>query len=142
MSGAKILSAENWQKPDPVTASFVSVDWGTGVATAMDGNAFASAFLDVELDCAPAGLREMFDVARGAMVYGWFYYPLYALGIEQLFRVAEHAVSLRYEAEGGRKRISCQAGPPPNQRTRRRVARYEDKIEHGLRKRPSCRRRS
>ena len=39
---------------------------------------------------------------RGAMVYGYFLYPLYVLGAEQLFRVAEAAVTLKCEQMGAK----------------------------------------
>jgi hypothetical protein len=49
---------------------------------------------------APLEVRRMFEVARGAVVYGYFFYPLHALGAEQLFRVAEAAVTLKCEQMG------------------------------------------
>jgi hypothetical protein len=48
----------------------------------------------------------MWEVARGVLLYGWFYYPLYALGEHQLRRVADAAVLRRYQ----------QAGGPPNKK--------------------------
>ena len=42
-------------------------------------------------DQVPRSIRQLFEVARGAMVYGAFYNPLYALGYEQLYRVSEAA---------------------------------------------------
>lgn len=39
----------------------------------------------------------MFEVARGALAYGYFFYPLYTLAWEQLFRVAESAVIYKCE---------------------------------------------
>jgi hypothetical protein len=44
----------------------------------------------------PEPIRELFDVARGAMIYGWFFYPLFRLGEDQLHRVVEAAVVARY----------------------------------------------
>jgi hypothetical protein len=35
----------------------------------------------------------LFEVARGALVYGYFFYPLYTLASDQLYRVAEGAVA-------------------------------------------------
>jgi hypothetical protein len=43
----------------------------------------------------------MWEVARGLALYGWFYYPLYAIAEHQLRRVADAAVLHRYrEADG------------------------------------------
>lgn len=41
----------------------------------------------------PIELRRQFESARGAMLYGCFFYPLFALGADQLLRVAESAVT-------------------------------------------------
>lgn len=43
----------------------------------------------------PEDVRELFEVARGAMIYGYFFYPLFTLSGEQLMRVAEAAASHR-----------------------------------------------
>jgi hypothetical protein len=46
----------------------------------MDGNDWARHFLAVELhEDVPADVHDLFAVARGTMLYGWFFYPLYAL---------------------------------------------------------------
>ena len=43
----------------------------------------------------------MWEVARGSLLYGWFYYPLYALGEHELRRVADAAALHRYRHAGG-----------------------------------------
>jgi len=48
----------------------------------------------------PQDIQALFEVARGALLYGYFFYPLYALAVEQLFRVAEAAVSHQCKALG------------------------------------------
>ncbi|MCV2882374.1 hypothetical protein [Actibacterium sp. XHP0104] len=48
--------------------------------------------LDVSLEVdLPPFLVEMFDRAQASMVYGCYYYPLFTLGIEELFRFGESA---------------------------------------------------
>lgn len=37
----------------------------------------------------PESVRAIFEVARGSMLYGWFFYPLLTLASEQLHRVQE-----------------------------------------------------
>ena len=39
----------------------------------------------------PKEVVAMFEVARGSMIYGWFFYPLITLATEQLHRVQETA---------------------------------------------------
>jgi hypothetical protein len=43
----------------------------------------------------PLEIVRLFEVARGALVYSWFFYPLATLAAEQSHRVVEAAVKLR-----------------------------------------------
>lgn len=74
----------------------------------MEGGDWAREFLAVSLgERVPSEVVELFEVARGAMLYGWFFYPLYRLGEEQLYRVIEAAAKLRYrELDGPKARPS------------------------------------
>jgi len=54
-------------------------------------------------DNVPEELHELFEVARGAMSYGYFFYPLFTLAAEQLFRIAERAVAMKCETIGAPK---------------------------------------
>ena len=49
-------------------------------------------------DEVPQEIQAQFEVARGALVYGYFFYPLYTLAGEQLFRVVEAAVTFKCNA--------------------------------------------
>jgi hypothetical protein len=71
----------------------------------MGQNDWARDFLSVELSAeVPSEIRDLFAIARGAMLYGWFFYPLFRLGEEQLYRVLEAAAKLRYREAGGMKK--------------------------------------
>jgi hypothetical protein len=102
MAGFKELTPQNWLEPDPTNHFFGRISpagW-----TQLSGSEWAEAFLAVELsERVPANVRELFAVARGALLYGWFYYPLFRLGEEQLYRVGEAAVRSRYRSHGGSK---------------------------------------
>lgn len=88
----KPLTVENWTEADPANRAFGRLDTSTGAVAQMDGDDWARRFLAVELDSrVPDDLREMFDIARGACLYGWFFYPLYTVGQEHLFRISEAA---------------------------------------------------
>lgn len=118
--GFKQLSLDNWTEADPVNRNFARISPLVGPIQ-MDQGDWARQFLAVDLsDDVPAEIRDLFAIARGAMLYGWFFYPLFRLGEEQLYRVLEAAVRLRYRQLGGAK-----AAP-----------RYEETIEllvdHGL----------
>jgi Domain of unknown function (DUF4145) len=100
------LTPENWREPDPTNKAFGRMSPVLGVGPrSMRGDDWARAFLAVELkQHVPHEIRELFEVARGAMLYGWFFYPMFALGEEQLYRVLEATVRARYKQIGGQKR--------------------------------------
>ena len=103
--GVKYLTAENWLEPDAIPSMYVEVHAQTGERRAASGVAWVERFLAVTLAPAtPVEVREMWEVAQGILCYGWFYYPLYAIGEHQLRRIADAAILHRYR----------QAGGPPN----------------------------
>ena len=58
-------------------------------------------------DQVPLKIVGLFDVAKGTMIYGWFYYPLLTVGTEQCFRIVESAVRIKCEEIGIKtKRLS------------------------------------
>jgi len=83
--GFKKINAENWLKPDPVIRYFTGMQ---------NQEAYVQAMLMPRLlEKVPQDVQALFEVARGAMIYGYLFYPLYALASEQLFRVTEAAVT-------------------------------------------------
>jgi hypothetical protein len=88
---------------DPVIASgvfarFSMIDGSTRSITADE---WAERLLAIELsDQVPDTIHELFEVARGAMLYGSLYYPLFTLGLEQAFRLAEAAARLKAKSLG------------------------------------------
>jgi hypothetical protein len=106
--GVKRLTAENWLEPDPTGAAFGEINLATGEKRSASADRWAQYFLEVELSTdVPRVVRDMWAIARGVLMYGWFFYPLYALGDHELHRVADAAVRCRYE----------QASGPPDPRT-------------------------
>ncbi len=51
-------------------------------------------------ESVPEEVTDLYEAARGALVYGYLFYPLYDLGTGQLFRVAEAAVIHKCKAMG------------------------------------------
>jgi hypothetical protein len=91
--GFKQIDASNWQEPDPMMRAFVRIDPEYG-PTDMEAKDWVEAILTPSLlETVPEDVRALFEVARGAMVYGFFFYPLFTLAAEQLFRVSEAAIS-------------------------------------------------
>jgi hypothetical protein len=98
----KEVTPRNWAERDPINENFVMPDkrgWRR-----MTGDDWAGLFLGVELVAhAPEPVRNLFLVARNTLPYGHFFYPLYTLGSEQLYRVADAAALHRYRDLGGPK---------------------------------------
>lgn len=94
----KNLTKENWLQPDQISYSFLKLSMVDGRVSPATGEDWISLFLRPTLsESVPANVRALFDVARGSLAYGYFFYPLYALAGEQLFRVAEAAITAKCE---------------------------------------------
>jgi len=98
-NGIKVLDRETWLVPDSIhrvfgdlANSFERGDFSQGERDLADLNRIV---LNV---AAPKEVEVMFDVAKGAMAYGWFYYPLYAVGIDRLCMAVDTAVLIKYES--------------------------------------------
>jgi hypothetical protein len=112
--GFKRLTPENWLEPASVMRVFrySAEEWVHDITAVRLSE-------DVPLE-----VRKLFAAARGAVCYGYFFYPLYALASEQLARVAEAAVSRKYEATGGPKRVRR------TPRSKPRKATFEEKLKY------------
>src|SRR5262249_39654732 len=85
----KKIKIYNWIGPKDIARLFVDMN---GIS--MSGHDWANHILKPALSGnVPIDVKELFEVARGAMLYGYFFYPLYALADEQLSRVAEAAIT-------------------------------------------------
>ena len=107
--GIKTLTTENWLQPDPTSTIFVRLSHADGSVSPMSGEDWVAQFLAPSLDDnVPEEVRRLFEVARGALAYGYFFYPLYTLAGEQLYRVAEAAVTEKCALLGAPKKASFQ----------------------------------
>jgi hypothetical protein len=92
--GIKTLTTENWLDSDPIMATFVQLSLTDGSKTVLSADKWATRFLRPQLDpSVPEEIQRLFEVARGSIAYGYFFYPLFTLATEQLLRVAEAAVA-------------------------------------------------
>jgi len=93
----KKLTPQNWTDRDRTIDPIVRIDRGETISN----DEWAARILEKELsDSVPREVRNLFEVAQGAICYGCFFYPLFTLGNEQLYRVLEAAVTAKCEAEG------------------------------------------
>lgn len=101
--GFKGLAADNWLTPDSTLELFVRLSVVGPIQ--ITAEQWAERFIAVELAAAvPIEVRRLFAVARGVLVYGGLFYPLYGLGEERLFVVADAAILHRYRRAGGTRR--------------------------------------
>jgi len=100
--GFKLITSENWNKPDKTTVVLTSpldYDVECGYPPYLDRILIPQLNSEV-----PIEIRRLFEVARGAMVYSYFFYPLYTLAADQLFRVGEAALVLKSKKLGYSKK--------------------------------------
>lgn len=91
--GLKKLSEGNWLIPDKSMASIhrVLLDGSTRPVSPNEW------FDDIQrpklADSVPEEIQELYEVARGTMIYGYFFYPIFTFASEQFTRIAEAAVN-------------------------------------------------
>lgn len=90
----KKLTAKNWRQRDRVVNHFKRIREGQSLLISDDE--WAETFLKCELSPAvPAEVRNLFEVAQGVHCFGCYFYPLFTLGNEQLYRVLEAALTYK-----------------------------------------------
>lgn len=91
----KKLTAENWLQRDKTVDYFVRF-LPDGRTSSISDDEWAELILAIKpCPAVPEDVRELFEVAQGVLCYGCFFYPLYTLGNEQLYRVLEAALTHR-----------------------------------------------
>jgi predicted nuclease with RNAse H fold len=88
--GMKKLGLRNWCEPD-VPKHFPGLTEDKWVPVVMEPKLIST---------VPEDVVRLFEIARGSILYGWFFYPLLTLAEEQLYRVQEAAVRERCKLAG------------------------------------------
>lgn len=102
----KKLTSENWREIDDTSSPFVRTN-ADGSVEKLTADDWAATILRSQLSAnVPGNVGELFEVARGALCYGCFFYPLYTLGCEQLYRVQEAALKDKCTQMGASKRLN------------------------------------
>lgn len=84
--GFKRITLSNWREMDDVIQFPIPVC----------EERWVNACLGPQLATAvPMEIAALFEVARGSMIYGWFFYPLITLATEQCHRVLEAGARAR-----------------------------------------------
>lgn len=90
--GYKNLTKDNWNKKDPIMGFFKSPQAdGTTTSTSED-EWFDMIYKPSLSEAVPIEIHKLFEMARGMMLYGYYYYPLFTLSHQQLLRVGEAVV--------------------------------------------------
>lgn len=93
--GFKSLTLENWRQEDTVASLFVFVS-PTGMITEPSADDWVAIILEKKLgDFVPITVHKLFEVAKGTLCYGAFFYPLFTIGNDQIFRLFETALRMR-----------------------------------------------
>ena len=103
--GFKQLTVDNWLEIDSTVTVFATLlpDGRTETITAKE---WARRILEPQIDETVAfEVRRLFEVARGTMLYGYLFYPIYTLATEQVSRVAETAVLHKCQTMDAPKKI-------------------------------------
>jgi hypothetical protein len=92
------FTPDRWLQPDPTLSVFSKLDLANGTVEPMTSEDWFVVWRDATVDPpVPTDIINRIEQARACLAYGFFYYPLYALGVEQLLRVAEAALAVRCE---------------------------------------------
>lgn len=104
--GLKILNENNWLEPDKVLSGFHRMQTD-GSTQPLSISEWFIKIQRVKLeDYIPDEIKQLFDVARGTMTYGYFFYPIFTFASEQFTRIAETAVNMKCVTLGLPKRTN------------------------------------
>lgn len=99
--GFKRLSVENWMEHEEVMQYFVHFSPEDGQPYTITGESWVSHVVELKLnDTVPAEIRRLFESARGPLAYGYYFYPLYLLGLAETVRLTEAAAIARCQQMG------------------------------------------
>lgn len=130
----KRLTAENWLEPDPVSTLLAVVDRRDGSVRSLAPEDYVQPALQPQLGpMVPEDICDLYEVARGALAYGFYFYPLLTLAADQCFRVAEAAANLKAEELGCPKRISTFSAKIDWLVASGAILAHDQKSWHGLR---------
>lgn len=102
--GFKILNHNNWLQPDPTSQLWVK--WTQDGMKEVTGDDWLEDCLSINLEPnVPIEVIRLFEVAKGTVVYGYYFYPLFTLAEQQIYRVADTATFFKCKNEGASKTV-------------------------------------
>jgi hypothetical protein len=108
----KRLTTDNLVDPDPAALAFANaLDPSTSCIRPMSFTDFVAVILQPTLsEAVPEDVQSVFEAGRGAMCYGYYFYPLFMIGFEQACRAAEAAVTQKVRSLGGPGQLTFNRG--------------------------------
>lgn len=91
--GIKKLDKNNWLEPDKLMSAFKKVHPDNNLEEISANEWFDNIYKPKLEDSVPIEIHKLFEVARGTMVYGYFFYPIFSFSAEQFTRIAESTIS-------------------------------------------------
>ncbi len=92
----KKITTENWHDIDKSTRA-----WFAFRFLNEDKSMWLEWFSCPKLDAkVPTEVTALLEVTRGAMIYGWYFYPLLTLGVEQCYRLLDTGTRIRCKQLG------------------------------------------
>lgn len=89
----KKLSAEDWNKPDPVMSIFYQRSLMDGTISQMTDVDWVNAILQYKLvDTVPVEVRDLYDTVQHTFAQGYNKYQLYTSAMQEMLKVADAAV--------------------------------------------------
>ncbi len=86
----KAINHDNWLMAD-----------ASAKGQTVQANQWREAFLSIRLEPRiPPDVAQLFETARAGLLYGYFFQPLMALGVEQCYRVLESGARVRCAQAG------------------------------------------
>jgi hypothetical protein len=91
--GIKAITLDNWDMPDEISIKTLGMRGQTDKERWVQ---FCSEIINIDLiGTAPIEVKKMFEVSKGIIIYGYLFYPLFTVGLEQMYRVAESAIKYK-----------------------------------------------
>jgi hypothetical protein len=112
---------ERWLEPDVRMKLFWKMQMDSGAVVPASGSDWLSLTSMVAVQPpTPTRIINLFEQARACAAYGYFFYPLYSLAVEQVVRVADAAVA-----------VKCEMLAAPRSQTDRFARRIDWLAKHG-----------
>jgi len=104
--GFRELTVANFLTADPASSVWALRDRRTGETRPMSAQDWAEGILTIDLGGnVPLELQRMFRVARGTLLYAFFFYPLYGVGMGLVFMLCDSALRIAADSAGAPSRV-------------------------------------